>query len=62
MFYWGTYSTLVSWVSRSSSSWLHKEILMWVVVGIPNFAIGVLSLILIKNKFGKILETKNQKG
>ncbi len=62
MFYWGTYSTLVSWVSRSSLVWLHKEILMWVVVGLPNILIGTLALFLIKKRFGKILETKNLNG
>ena len=55
MFYWGTYSTLISWISRSPNTWLHKEFLMWITVGIPNIIIGGVALILIKNKFGKLL-------
>ncbi len=56
MFYWGSYSTLVSWASRSPTTWLHQETLMWVIVGIPNLMVGALALILIKKKFGKILQ------
>ncbi len=59
IFYWGTYSTLISWAARSSLTWLHNEALMWMIVGIPNILIGILALILIKNKFGKILETQS---
>jgi lipopolysaccharide export LptBFGC system permease protein LptF len=61
MFYWGSYSTLVSWASRSPATWLHQEILMWIIVGIPNVMVGALALIFIKKKFGKILEGSHQK-
>jgi lipopolysaccharide export LptBFGC system permease protein LptF len=61
MLYWSTYSTLASWASRSTATWLHQEILMWIIVGIPNLMIGSLALILIKNKFGKIMESSHTK-
>ena len=53
MFYWGIYSTLVSWATSSSSTWLHHEIFMWILVSIPNLAIGSLALFLIRKKFRK---------
>lgn len=55
VFYWGLYFSIVSWSAKSPMQWLHHEWVIWGLISIPNFLVGIIALKLIQKKFGKIL-------
>ncbi len=54
IFYWGIYFSLVSWSAKTPQMWLHHEWVIWLLISIPNFIVGLIALKLIQRKFGKV--------